>query len=351
MTRSLARWALAAFVATLGTATHAQAVVVDRIIATVDGSPVTLFELERFIRLNGGVDPSRASEADRAKALDLLIGETLVRLESRRLGLSVSQQDVDAYIEEIKRSNDLDDSTLAEALGQQGFTVETYKYQIAKELLKNQLVMRQIRDQVHVTPADVRKYYDTNKDQFAKTGSVHIRQIFFVLPPDASEQQEQQVARLAQKALGELQAGKPFSEVAARYSQGPEASDGGALGWMEKGQMIPQLEQVVFSLRKGQIGPPVRTGAGVHILTVDDTKASAYVPFEEVKAKISERLYAQEVEARFQDYVQTDLTAGHAIVRRLSPTSVSATTPTQAGDSSDSHGDAEQAAGSGDHAG
>ncbi|MDG2307989.1 MAG: peptidylprolyl isomerase [Candidatus Binatia bacterium] len=341
---------MAACVLSLGRLPEAGAMVVDRIVATVDGSPITQFELERFIRLNGGVDPNSVTKQDRAKALEMLIGETLVRLESRRLGLGVSQQDVDLYIEEIKRGNNLDESTLTEALAQQGFTVETYKVQVAKELLKNQLIMRQIRDKVQVTSGDVQKFYVDNKEMFAKTGSVHIRQIFFVLSPQASEQEQQQVAMVAQRVVQELQAGRPFPAVAKKYSQGPEAADGGSLGWMEKGQMIPQLEQIAFSLRKGEVGPPVRTGAGVHILTVDDTKASEYVPLADVEAQITERLYGEAVEERFQDYVESDLTQGHSIVRRLDPASVAAPGATTAEEPSESDGGAE-ASSSSDHAG
>lgn len=349
MTRALL--ALVVWLASLGFVADAEAIVVDRIVATVDGSPITLFELERFIRLNGGADPNAVSKEAKAKALELLIGETLVRLESRRLGLSVSKEDVDLYIEEIKRGNSLDDSTLAEALAQQGFTVESYKRQIAKELLKNQLVMRQIRQMVNVTSADVAQYYEDNKDMFAKAGSVHIRQIFFVLPPNASEQQQQQVAAVAQQAVQELQAGQPFPSVAKKYSQGPEARDGGSLGWMEKGQMIPQLEQVAFSLRKGDVGPPIRTGAGVHILTVDEMKASEYVPLADVEPQITERLYAEKVEERFQDYVESDLTEGHAIVRRLDPPGTLADATTTADSPADTDGGEEQASDSSDHAG
>lgn len=352
--QGLAAWLMIAGVMAglVGITPRAEAIVVDRIVATVDGSPITLFELERFIRLNGGADPNAVSREDKEKALELLIGETLVRLESRRLGLSVSKEDVDLYIEEIKRGNNLDEASLSAALAQQGFTIESYKRQIAKELLKNQLIMRQIRQDVNVSSADVAKYYEDNKDLFAKTGSVHIRQIFFVMPPNASEAQQQQVAGVAQMAVQELQAGTPFPEVAKKYSQGPEARDGGSLGWMEKGQMIPQLEQIAFGLRKGDVGPPVRTSAGVHILTVDDTKASAYVPLADVEPQITERLYAQAVEERFQDYVESDLTEGHAIVRRLDPPgSVAGASATAADTPSEADGGEDEATDSGDHAG
>ena len=343
------RLVLAMVIALLAGAPPAQAVVIDRIVATVDGEPITLFELERYIRMNGAVDPSGASDEDRERALDALIGETLVRLESRRLGLMVSREDVDLYIEEIKRGNNLDDASLAEALAQQGFTVETYKNQIARDLLKNQLIMRQLRDSVQVSPVDVRRYYDENKTQFAKSGEVHLLQIFFPLAPTASPAEQEQVATAVQAATIELQAGKPFAEVARKYSRGPEASDGGALGWMKKGQMMPDLEQVAFSLPVGRSSPPVRTGAGIHILMVDEMKASEFVPFETVEPQLTEMLFNKEVEEQFNNYVESDLTEGHAVERRLKPATISRAPATD--EATSGNGGRGQTSGSGDHSG
>jgi len=320
-----------ALLAALLLAVPARAVIVDRIVATVDGAPITSFELERFIRMNARGNSDAVTDEDREKALDILIGETLVRLESRRLGLSASKEDVDRYIAEIKRANNLDDAALEQALGQQGFTIETYKAQVAKELVKNQLVTRQIRQEVTITPAEIQKYYDDHIDDYAHPAAVHLRQIFFVLPPTASEEETKDVARKTQAAIQELDSGKTFAQVARELSEGPEASDGGDLGWMRKGQMIPELEQVALSLKKGKYGPPLRTGAGVHLLFVEDIEASEHTPLDQVRDQIQERLYADAVQERFQDYVEKDLLEGHAIVKKLNPptTAAASTTSTE----------------------
>ena len=322
----------------------AKPILVDRIVATVDGFPITLFELERSMRLSG----SQNTEKARSEALEVLIADTLVRLESNRLGLAVSQQEVDMYIEEIKRANGLDDEVLTQALAQQGYTPKTYRNQVRKELLKNQLVARLIRDQVEIPQSQVQKFYDDNKSEFAKAGSVHLRQLFFALPPDASEGQQRQVATVAERAMAELQQGKSFPEVAKKYSEGPEAADGGALGWMEKGQMIPELEQAAFSLRPGEVAPPLRSAAGVHILSVDKMRASEYVPFSDVQQQIRERLMGDVVSEKFQSYVETDLVEGHAIVRRLS---LKPKTPSSKNDSSQSDADAQETSDSRNNAG
>ena len=91
----------------------------------------------------------------------------------------------------------------------------------------------------------------------------------------------------------------------------------GLLGEMHKGQMQPELEEVAFSLQKGEVSKPVRSRAGVHILKVDDRQEEGKeAPLDDVKDKIKERLYAQAIESRFQQWLEKDLKSGHSIVIR-----------------------------------
>jgi peptidyl-prolyl cis-trans isomerase SurA len=307
--------------------------VINHIVATVDGEPITAFELERFIRMNaGGVDPARLTEAERNKALDVLIGETLVRLESGRLGLSVSNDEVETYINEIKRSNKLDDAMLEQALAQQGFTLDGYRAQVRKELLKNQLVARQIRQKVTITPEDIQRYYDEHRDQWAHASAVHVRDIFFGFPAEPSQQAMKKVADRLRAAMEKLQAGTDFQKVAREYSDLPNDD----LGWMKRGQMQPELEQVAFSLKKGQVSQPVQSPTGVHILKVDEIEAGSYTSLDEVRDQIQERLYAQAVQDRFQEWVEKDLLEGHAVVKRPLATIPSQAPDADAASSSDS---------------
>ena len=296
-------------------AVPAPAAVINRIVATVDGEPITTFQVDSFIRANvRGADPATVSGEDRKKVLELLINDMIVDMESSKLGVGASNDEVNAYIEQIKKSNDLDDEKLAAALKQQGLTIETYRAQVKKEIMRSQLLARNVRSQVNVTPEEVQKYYDEHKAQFSEADAVTVRHIFFAIPTEGTQASMQQVGEKAKRAYTRLQGGESFETVARTMSEGPDASSGGMLGKLKRGDMRPELEQMAFSLRQGQYSPPVQSPYGLHILYVEERHAGTAVPLETVQEQIKERLYAQAVEQRFQQWVTDDLRKGHTIV-------------------------------------
>jgi peptidyl-prolyl cis-trans isomerase SurA len=291
------------------------AAVVNKIVATVDGEPITTYQVDSFIRANvHGADPAAISAEDRKKVVDMLINDVIVDMESSKLGVGASNDEVNAYIEQIKKQNNLDDAKLAAALQQQGLTLETYRTQVKKEIQRSQLLARNVRSQVNVTPEEVQAFYDEHKAQFSAADAVTVRQIFFAAPKDASPASMQALADKAKRAYARLQGGESFDSVARSMSEGPDASQGGLLGKMKKGEMRPELEQVAFSLREGQYSQPVQSPFGIHILYVEQRDAGTAVPLQDVQEQIKERLYAQAVEQRFQEWVTEDLRKGHAVV-------------------------------------
>jgi peptidyl-prolyl cis-trans isomerase SurA len=306
----------AVLLALLSLSPAARAEVVNQVVATVDGDPITAFELESFIRQTTGADPASLDASDRRKALDVLITDALIRGESQRLGLSASEAEIDAYIGQIKQQNNLDDAALDLALKQQGLTIEGYRAQIKKEILKNQLVSRQIRQRVNISPEEVQRYYEEHQSEFAQPAAVKVRHVFFALPATAGPDDAERTLGKVAEAKKRLASGEDFEDVARDLSEGPEASEGGLLGTMRKGQMLPEIEEVAFSLQEGEVSDPVRSPAGVHILKVDEREDESKVAMDEVKEQIKERLYAQAIESRFQQWMEKDLKAGHSIVIR-----------------------------------
>lgn len=313
--RRLAAGLALAAVLTGWEAVPASAAVVNRIVATVDGEPITTFQVDTFIRANArGADPSQVSEADRKKVLDMLINDMIVEMESAKLGVGASNDEVNAYIEQIKKQNNLDDEKLAAALQQQGLTLDSYRVQVKKEIQRSQLVARNVRSQVNVTPEEVQKFYDEHKAQFSEADAVTVRHIFFAIPTEGTQASMQALGDKAKRAYTRLQGGESFESVARSMSEGADASSGGLLGKLRKGEMRPELEQIAFTLREGQYSQPVQSPYGLHILFVEERHAGTAVPLETVQDQIRERLYAQAVEQRFQQWVTEDLRKGHAIV-------------------------------------
>jgi len=309
--------ACSVFLVAVVPAARARAAVVNRVIATVDGEPITAHQLDQFIRANSrGVDPEKLSDSDRARALDMLIIDQLIQAESNSMGIKASKEDVDHYVEQIKEKNKLDDAGLDAALNAQGLTREQYREQVRKEIEKNQLLSRQIRSRVNITPEEIERYYKAHLDEYAAPEGVSVRHIFFKLDPTAAPEEVAAVMAKAKEVHARLEKGEDFEKLAQQFSEGPEADKGGDLGTLGKGQMLPELEKVAFTLKPKQVSDPIRTDVGVHILRVDKRSSASHTKLEDVKDDIKEKLYAEAIEARYQRWIDEDLKASHSVVIR-----------------------------------
>ena len=97
----------------------------------------------------------------------------------------------------------------------------------------------------------------------------------------------------AEGILKQIQAGGDFAKLAKDNSQDPgSAAQGGELGWIVKGQTVPEFEKAAFSLQPGQTSGLVKTTYGYHIIQVEKHEQAHLQPFEEVKAQLHRRVYA-----------------------------------------------------------
>jgi len=104
--------------------------------------------------------------------------------------------------------------------------------------------------------------------------------------------------------------------LAKKYSKGPEASEGGLLGWFKPKELLPELEEVGFKLKTGDISDLIRSPAGFHIIRVLERKGGEPRPFAEVQFKIREEMSQDEAEKKFQEWVK-DLRAKAYVEIRL----------------------------------
>ncbi|MFI5367203.1 MAG: SurA N-terminal domain-containing protein, partial [Candidatus Binatia bacterium] len=132
----------------LAVSVHAETI--NRIVATIDGEPITAYELKQFAERT--IRGRQVNSSDQAMLLDALITEKLVSKEVSDKGVVVRDDDIDRYIDSIKERNKIDDEQLKQALAQQGLTLESYRLQIREDIQRQQLVSREIRGKVNVTP-------------------------------------------------------------------------------------------------------------------------------------------------------------------------------------------------------
>ncbi len=143
------------------------------------------------------------------------------------------------------------------------------------------------KDKVSVTEGEIADYYEYNPERFKEHRQVKARHILFSVPPEASKEAEAEIQDKALDILKRAQHGEDFSELAKKYSQDTSnASTGGDLGYFKKDQMVKPFEELAFSLKKGEVGGPVRTQFGWHLVKVDDIKEEKVKALNEVREQI-----------------------------------------------------------------
>lgn len=167
---------------------------------------------------------------------------------------------------------------------------------IQKISLIRMLLKKEGETGLKITDKDIKDYYDSHKGDFIENSQVKISQIVVKTEDDAK------------KAHSRLKAGEDFGKVASDMSvDKTTAKAGGNLGSFKRGELAQELEEAVFSLKKGDISMPIRLKDGIHILKVADAKGIA-LDFEKVKGFIGQKL----TEEKFEKFVE-NLKKSHKI--------------------------------------
>ena len=301
-----------------------QAEVVDRIVALVNDDVITLSEVEEtgkilFEEIKKTTPPAdRPAQMKKARdqVLEQLIENKLLEQEIRERKIAVSDRDVDNAIEDIMHSNKLTENELKTALAKEGLTYSAYREKLRNDLGKMRLINREIKSKVVIQDEDLRNYYQSHLQEFTDPVEVKVQQIFLPVPQDATEEKVAQIRKEVLAILERARKGEDFSELARKYSKGPQASAGGILGYFKRREMLPELDAAAFTLKPGQISDLVRSPEGFHILRVIENKGGTPKPFDEVRGKIRAQMTQEQAEKKFHAWMK-ELRAKSYVEKRL----------------------------------
>ena len=182
------------------------------------------------------------------------------------------------------------------------FNQHRYQYMEPEKRSFEVVVLDQdaVEKSINVTDAQLHAAYTSNMDNFRTPERVHVRRIL-INTLDKSEAEKKQLLAKAEDVLKQLKAGGDFAALAKKYSDDKgSAEKGGDLGWLQRGQAVPQLEQVIFTMKPGQISNVITTDYGYDIAQVLEHEQARVKPFEEVKASIADDLRKQAVSDKMQ---------------------------------------------------
>lgn len=286
--------------------------IVERIVAVVNNDVITLSELEEagqrmFEQVQQSSLPAEREEKlqkARRAVLDQLIENKLLEQEIKNRKVEVGEREVEAAIEHILQQNKISENELKAILAKDGITLSTYRRRIQDDLGKMRLINREIKSKIVIKEEDLRKNYQDNLAKFTDPAEVKVQQIFLVMPQLATEAQVASIRKEALAILERARSGEDFAELAGKYSQGPEAREGGVLGFFKHNELRPELEESAFKLQVGEVSGLIRSPEGLHILRVLERKGGEPKPFAEVQNQVRDGMMQAESEKQFQEWMK-----------------------------------------------
>ncbi|MHC4478194.1 MAG: peptidylprolyl isomerase [Planctomycetota bacterium] len=245
-------------------------------------------EVERLRPHYERVFKDKSPEEREAQLLDWsrenVIERVLLRQHAKKHGSDIPQADVQAAFEKIKR--ELSRDRLATEFGSD----DDRQVQEQIELqMKIDRMLEEICGKSSEPSKDaVAQFYEQNKDQFETPEGVRVAHIVKHINGQTDEVAALNTITIARD---ELNSGATFERLVAKYSDCPD--NGGDLGYITRGQMVEEFEDVVFNLGVNQVSDVFRTRFGFHIAKVYDRKAAAVAPLDQVKEQVVRQLKEQ----------------------------------------------------------
>ncbi|MCX6357334.1 MAG: peptidylprolyl isomerase, partial [Candidatus Aureabacteria bacterium] len=162
------------------------------------------------------------------------------------------------------------------------------------------MLIKEVSSRCSVSPAEVKEYHAAHQSEFTEGEKAHVSQIWIKEMPEKPGEAE----RLSKELLNRLNNGERFPDLAKKYSQCPYAAGGGDWGVVGRGHLNKEIEDAAFSLSPGGHSGVIKTGLGYHIVMLHERKPPVVTPLEKVYAEIENKIFADKVTARRDEWIK-----------------------------------------------
>lgn len=275
---------------------------VARIVAVVNGDMITARELDKALqielvgqKLDPAKNPQLTSEVRKA-VLDRMINDKIILQEADKEKITVSDEEVDAALEQIVKDSRLERDVFFKQMAKEGLSEKDFRDRLYVQLVSQRLMARNVVSKVVVTEDEINDYYRKNMAGFA---SGRARVGMLVYPADAD----------AEKWARDIASGKvTFQQAARSVSIGPNAEGGGDLGFMALSDMAPGMLDQISRMKKGDVSPLLNMNATkvqIALLDFEESETAAQsdaVPDSNTAGRIEQILRQPRLQERFEQY-------------------------------------------------
>ncbi len=290
----------------------ADTLVIEQIVAKVNGEIITRTEIERSKRLMeeevkrlSAKQPEIVKQAAE-KEKDFLrerIDQMLLVQKAKEMTVNVDTE-VSKYLADLQRKLKISDPEKFQAAVREetGQSFEDYKSELKNSILTRRVIGQEVGSRINIPKADVRKYYNDHKTEFQREERAFLREIF--ITTDGKDAAQQAAAEKKAKDLtARAKKGEKFPELARDNSDAPTAEQYGELAPFKKGEMAKDIEDLVWDKDRNFVTDPIKRPNGWLILKVDEHHKAGMAEFEEVEQEIAGFMQNEKMQPELRKYL------------------------------------------------
>jgi peptidyl-prolyl cis-trans isomerase SurA len=255
-------------------------VVLDRIVAVVNDEVVTRLDLNERVQLAmrqlkaQGTPPPPRDVLER-QLLDRMITDRVQLLYARDTGLRVDDTELDRALGRIAQDNRLTLQEMRRAIEKDGIPFAKFREDIRSEIVMGRLREREVAARIVITESEIDNFLKAQQGRKGGNDEFNLSHILVVVPENASPEQVQARRARTEEAHAQIRKGVDFRQVAAAYSDAPDALQGGAMGWRQASRLPTLFSDALASMRSGQVSDILRSSNGFHILRLNDQRGGS----------------------------------------------------------------------------
>jgi peptidyl-prolyl cis-trans isomerase SurA len=281
--------------------------VVERIIARVNNEIITQRQFDKekaklrdeLSQQYSGAELESKFDDENKNLLRNMIDLSLMVQKAKDEDINV-ETDLIKQLDQMRKQDNLATlEDLEKEAEKEGINWEDFKDQLRRKLLMQEVISRDVGSRIIISREEMRKYYNAHKEEFKSEGMVHLAEILISTDKYKPEEAEKR----AQAALAELKGGAKFTEVVKKYSDGPNADQGGDIGFMKSSTVTPAITTALSKLDVNQFTDVIQIRTGYAILRLQERFDPGIPPFEEVEQRVNEVLYSQEMEPKMREFL------------------------------------------------
>lgn len=286
----------------------------NKTLAVVNGEPILQSEydklanpiFENYKNIVEEVDKTGKKVDLKKEILQQMINDRLVLQQAKKNKITVTKKEIEDGVKEIKSRFKKEEEFKKELLTQ-GITIKEFEDRIKDQIMMIKLIDREIKSKVAIpTDQEIEKFYNENKEKMVEPERVRVKHILITVDEKDPKKSDAKTLVKIKEVEKKLKAGGDFNELAKEYSDDTGSKErGGDLGYIMKGDTVPEFEKIAFSLDIGKLSEIFKTKFGYHILIVTEKKIAVKKTLEEVREYLKSFLYQQNMEEEYTKWIKS----------------------------------------------